>query len=102
MVPGMSRPANRYDDTSCESFMKIVKQAEIYPNGDADLEHMRIYIEAFIEEYYNRQRLHSTWGCRPPEEFEQRSDRGHSTGSVAATVHSMVNDGNYEATLFPA
>jgi len=28
-------------------------------------------MEAFIEQYYNRQRLHSALGYRPPEEFEQ-------------------------------
>ena len=28
-------------------------------------------MEAFIEQYYNRARLHSALGYRPPEEFEQ-------------------------------
>ena len=28
-------------------------------------------IEVFIEQYYNRARLHSALGYRPPEEFEQ-------------------------------
>jgi len=30
---------------------------------------MRVNIEEFIEEYYNRLRLHSTVGYRSPEEF---------------------------------
>jgi hypothetical protein len=32
---------------------------------------LRKNIAAFIEQYYNRARLHSALGYRPPEEFEQ-------------------------------
>ena len=31
-------------------------------------------IEAFIEDYYNRCRLHSALGYRSPEEFEQTAE----------------------------
>jgi transposase InsO family protein len=34
------------------------------------LEQLRANIEEFIEEYYNRLRLHSALGYRSPEEFE--------------------------------
>jgi putative transposase len=37
MVPSMSRPANPYDNASCESFMKTLKREEIYPNKYDDL-----------------------------------------------------------------
>src|SRR4030095_9971331 len=72
MIPSMSRPANPYDNASCESFMKTLKREEIYANEYRDLDHLRGNIAAFIEEYYNRCRLHSALGYRPPEEVEQR------------------------------
>jgi putative transposase len=72
MIPSMSRPANPYDNASCESFLKTLKQEEIYANQYSDLDHLRINIEEFIEQYYNRQRLHSALGYRSPEEFEQQ------------------------------
>jgi len=34
-----------------------------------DLGHMRVNIQEFIEQYYNRLRLHSALGYRSPEEF---------------------------------
>ncbi len=71
MIPSMSRPANPYDNASCESFMKTLKREEIYANDYRDLEHLRINLEAFIQQYYNRHRLHSALGYRPPDEFEQ-------------------------------
>jgi transposase InsO family protein len=71
MIPSMSRPANPYDNASCESFMKTLKREEIYANRYRDLDDLRTNIQAFIEQYYNRLRLHSTLGYRPPEEFEQ-------------------------------
>ena len=59
MIPSMSRPANPYDNASCESFIKTLKREEIYANKYDDLEHLRANIEEFIDDYYNRQRLHS-------------------------------------------
>ena len=73
MLPSMSRPANPYDNASCESFIKTLKREEIYANRYQDLGHMRGNIEEFIEQYYNKQRLHSALGYCSPEEFEQQS-----------------------------
>ena len=67
MISSMSRPANPYDNASCESFMKTLKREEIYANEYQDLDDLRTNIEAFIEQYYNRHRLHSALGYRPPE-----------------------------------
>jgi len=77
MIPSMSRPANPYDNAS-ESFMKTLKREEIYANQYRDLEHLRTHIEEFIENYYNRQRLHSPLGYRPPEEFEPQAQDADS------------------------
>ena len=41
MIPSMSRPANPYDNASCESFMKTLKREEIYANEYQDLEDLR-------------------------------------------------------------
>ena len=73
MIPSMSRPANPYDNASCESFIKTLKREEIYANQYDNLEHLRANIECFIEQYYNRQRLHSALGYRSPEEFEKQA-----------------------------
>jgi putative transposase len=84
MIPSMSRPANPYDNASCESFMKTLKREEIYANDYQDLGHLFRNIEAFIEQYYNRIRLHSALGYRPPEEFEQEANT--AVNSAGATM----------------
>jgi transposase InsO family protein len=84
MIPSMSRPANPYDNASCESFMKTLKREEVYANDYLDLDHLRTNIEDFVERYYNRCRLHSALGYRPPEEFEQATAPGVTT--VGATM----------------
>ncbi len=71
IIPSMSRPANPYDNASCESFLKTLKREEIYAHQYRDLDHLCANLEAFIEQYYNRCRLHSALGYRSPEEFEQ-------------------------------
>ena len=71
MIPSMSRPANPYDNASCESFLKTLKREEIYANEYRDVDHLRENIAEFIDHYYNRVRLHSALGYKPPEEFEQ-------------------------------
>ena len=84
MIPSMSRPANPYDNASCESFMKTLKREEIYANEYRDLDHLRENIAAFIDSYYNRVRLHSALGYRSPEEFEQAANP--ATTSQGATM----------------
>jgi putative transposase len=86
MIPSMSRPANPYDHASCESFMKTLKREEIYANRYEDLGHMRVNIDEFIEQYYNRQRLHSALGYRPPEEFEKQTERAEAVVSSASAT----------------
>jgi putative transposase len=90
IVPSMSRPANPYDNASCESFMKTLKREEIYANKYETLEHLRANIEEFIEQYYNRQRLHSALGYRSPEEFERQTAEGNRADGSGATVEFVA------------
>jgi transposase InsO family protein len=94
MVPSMSRPANPYDNASCESFIKTLKREEIYAHKYDDLEHLRGNIADFIEEYYNRQRLHSALGYRPPEEFERQTEVSGQAESRSATLQFFENNEN--------
>ncbi len=75
MIPSMSRPANPYDNAACESFMKTLKQEEIYCNQYADYNELSAHLEEFLDTYYNRQRLHSALGYQTPEEFERTPRR---------------------------
>jgi putative transposase len=85
MVPSMSRPANPYDNASCESFIKTLKREEIYASRYENLEDLRANVENFIEEYYNKQRLHSALGYRSPEEFERQAEcQSENTDSEGA------------------
>lgn len=84
MIPSMSRPANPYDNASCESFMKTLKREEVYANIYRDLDHLRTNIAAFIEQYYNRGRLHSALGYHSPEEFE------HAASSVTTATGATM------------
>jgi putative transposase len=96
MVPSMSRPANPYDNASCESFIKTLKREEIYANEYADLDDLHEHIEEFIERYYNQKRLHSALGYRPPEEFEQQNDRVEA--STSATVRFFAGNEEESST----
>ena len=93
MIPSMSRPANPYDNAGCESFMKTLKREEIYANDYVDLEHLRRNIETFIDDYYNRCRVHSALGYQPPEEFEQQLKT--ATTFAAATMSFFRHGEDY-------
>jgi putative transposase len=66
----MSRTGNPYDNAKAERFMRTLKYEEIYMNDYETLAEVRASIEYFIEAVYNRKRLHSAIGYRPPVEFE--------------------------------
>lgn len=71
MVGSMSRPGCPYDNAFCESFMKTLKQEEIYCGVYAGLEDLEAHLVDFIDNYYNLRRLHSSLGYRTPAEFER-------------------------------
>jgi transposase InsO family protein len=91
IVPSMSRPANPYDNAFCESFMRTLKREEIDARSYRNMEELRDHIEEFIERYYNRCRLHSALGYRPPEEFEQ----------IAAVAQPQASGGAAACMSFP-
>ena len=66
----MSRTGNPYDNAKAERFMRTLKYEEIYMNDYETLAEVRASIEHFIEAVYNRKRLHSALGYRPPADFE--------------------------------
>jgi putative transposase len=61
--------------------LKTLKQEEIYCREYRDMEDLRVHSSAFIEEYYNRQRLHSALGYVSPHAFEQAT--AQSAGPAA-------------------
>jgi putative transposase len=66
----MSRSGNPYDNAYAESFLKTLKYEEVYLSDYRDEADLRESLAQFLEEYYNRVRLHSALGYAPPAEFE--------------------------------
>lgn len=82
--PSMSRVGNPYDNARAESFMKTLKQEEVDGRSYRDAHQARNDIGAFIEQVYNRQRLHSALAYQSPAEFESQHRDQIATASVAA------------------
>jgi putative transposase len=66
----MSRKGNPYDNAACESFLKTLKQEEVYRNEYRDFRDAHASIGEFLERVYNQKRLHSALGYVPPAGFE--------------------------------
>jgi putative transposase len=67
----MSHKASPWENAGCESWMKTLKAEEVYRQEYRDWTEARASIGQFIDQVYNRKRLHSALGYRPPIEFEQ-------------------------------
>ena len=81
ILPSMSRPGNPYDNAFCESFIKTLKREQIYAHKYQYIDELNAHLEEFIDQYYNRLRLHSALGYKTPEEFEAAC----STPAAAST-----------------
>ena len=67
----MSRAGNPYDNALAESFMRTLKCEEVYLTKYRDMEDARGRIGEFLDDYYNRRRLHSALDYQSPEAFEE-------------------------------
>jgi putative transposase len=77
----MSRRGNPYDNARAERFMRTLKEEEVHGTEYQDLEDARGRIGEFLEQVYNRQRLHSALRYLTPEEFEQANQAKESDGA---------------------
>lgn len=93
ITPSMSRPANPYDNATCESFMKTLKQEEIYCRQYRDMEELERHVEEFLERYYNHERLHSALGYRTPAEFEKQIETTEASDRLDAAKMSFPRHG---------
>ncbi len=66
----MAAVGNPYENAKAESFFRTLKMEEVYLNEYRTYEEAEQNIGEFIEEVYNKKRLHSSLGYLPPVEFE--------------------------------
>lgn len=74
----MSARGRPRDNAKAESFFKTLKAEEVYLQDYQSLDEARAALTHFIADVYNRKRLHSALGYRPPAEFEQLLTTKHT------------------------
>ena len=85
----MSNPGSPWQNGFAESFFKTLKTNEVYLNNYQNIYEAKANLFKFIDQIYNRERLHSSLGYLPPNEFEenwQKQNINNYDQAVFATV----------------
>jgi putative transposase len=82
----MTRRGNPYDNAVAKSFLKTLKTEEVYLWGYETLADVQKRIPFFIEEVYNRKRLHSSLRYQSPEEFERMILKNNQTNPCLSSL----------------
>jgi putative transposase len=77
-----SAKGNPYDNAWVERFMRTLKYEEIYMGDYETYVDVIENLPEFIEEIYNKKRLHSSLGYLSPEEFEEQRKVGYKGEEV--------------------
>jgi putative transposase len=80
----MSRPARPWENGKCESFMKTLKGEEIDARRYRSFSELQSHVEEFLDQIYNRVRLHSALNYQSPVEFEESRAKTGAKWSPAA------------------
>ena len=68
ITQSMSRRGNCLDNAPMESFFASLKTEHVHPVRFRTREEAKAAVFEYVEIFYNRQRLHSAIGYRPPAE----------------------------------
>ena len=89
-----SAKGNPYDNAYAESFMKTLKDNEVYLWAYETYLDVVERVPHFIEEVYNKKRLHSSLNYQTPEEFEKQIEVGYGLDStITKPVASPITQG---------
>lgn len=86
----MSRKGNPYDNAFAESFMKTLKRDEVSLWEYETINDVLERIPFFIEEVYNKKRLHSGIGYLPPAEFEDLIQNGGNATNATTACRGVL------------
>lgn len=70
--PSCSLKGNPYDNAAMERFMRTLKQEEVYLKCYETVEDVVENVPRFIEDVYNKKRVHSALDYLTPDEFEEK------------------------------
>jgi transposase InsO family protein len=94
ITPSISRRANPLDNAPMESFFHTLKTELVHHRTYVTRDKAKRDLFAYVEGFYNHQRLHSALDYRTPNQAEQQAVK------VAQTVHKNRRGSHQHQAIF--